>query len=221
MRRLTGGVVCGVMAMTVWTGGPAFAADGLDYRGFVKFQSAVASGVDDYWERTFAAADERYRSPSVTFTDRGETTKTDCELSGDPSEVKKASPAFYCLLDEGIYLASGWMYEESYLAHGDFATAVVIAHEFAHHIQALLGLFEGSIKRVELQADCFAGTWAHDAEKQGLLEEGDIEEGTRISFASGDYDVTSPDHHGTPDERTESFLRGFESGDPDDCAPKS
>ena len=70
----------------------------------------------------------------------------------------------------------------------------------------------------ELQADCFAGTWGNSVYRQGLLEPGDVEEATNAALAVGDFDVGNAQHHGTPEERREALLLGFESGDPSVCS---
>jgi predicted metalloprotease len=70
----------------------------------------------------------------------------------------------------------------------------------------------------ELQADCFAGTWANSVYRAGHLQPGDIEEATNTALAVGDFDVGNAQHHGTPQERRNALLAGFESGDPSVCA---
>jgi predicted metalloprotease len=75
-----------------------------------------------------------------------------------------------------------------------------------------------SAKPFELQADCFAGTWANSVFEQGQLEPGDLEEATNAALAVGDFDVGNAQHHGTPQERRDALLAGFESGDPSVCS---
>jgi predicted metalloprotease len=99
--------------------------------------------------------------------------------------------------------------------------AYVLAHEYAHNLQYELGVFDNSVgesaKPYELQADCFAGTWAHSVYEQGDLQPGDLEEASNAALAVGDFDVGNAQHHGTPEERRDALLEGFRSGDPSAC----
>ncbi len=149
---------------------------------------------------------------------------------------------FYCPLDEKVYVDLAF-YEDlqnRFGAPGDFAQAYVLAHEIGHHVQRLAGV-EPAVRRarerdprranelsvaLELQADCLAGVWGHQAARRGILEEGDAEEGLRAAAAVGDDRIqhmsrqrVSPESftHGSSRERMEWFGRGFRSGDPDDC----
>jgi hypothetical protein len=107
-------------------------------------------------------------------------------------------------------------------AAGDFAVAYVLAHEYAHNLQQELGVFDNSVgaaaKPYELQADCMAGTWASSVYEQGLLEPGDLQEATDAALAVGDFDVGNAQYHGTPEERRDTLLTGFDSGDPATCS---
>jgi uncharacterized protein len=146
---------------------------------------------------------------------------------------------FYCPGDEKLYLDLSFFQElrERFHAPGDFAQAYVIAHEVGHHIQKLLGTMDkvDSMRdrmserdanalsvRLELQADFYAGVWAYYAQKQGLLEAGDLEEALRAATAIGDdrlqkesqgYVVPDSFTHGTSEQRMRWFKRGFETGD--------
>lgn len=106
-------------------------------------------------------------------------------------------------------------------AAGDFAVAYVVAHEYAHNLQQELGVFDNSVspsaRPFELQADCMAGVWAFSVFAKGDLEEGDIEEATNAALAVGDFDVGNEQHHGTPEERRDALLAGFNTGDPSIC----
>jgi predicted metalloprotease len=126
-------------------------------------------------------------------------------------------------------------------APGDFAQAYIVAHEIGHHVQNLLGVMEDvnlaqqenpddanelSV-RVELQADCLAGIWAHSAYAQGdLLESGDLDEGLNAAAAVGDDRIqqrsgqgVNPESftHGTSEQRQKWFRAGFDAGDPTAC----
>ena len=125
-------------------------------------------------------------------------------------------------------------------ARGDFAQAYVIAHEFGHHVQNVLGVStdvrqqqqedpEGANElsiRLELQADCLAGVWGHSANQEGLLEPGDVEEGLNAAAAVGDDRIqqksgrgVNPESwtHGSSEQRMAWFQKGFENGDPAAC----
>jgi hypothetical protein len=116
-------------------------------------------------------------------------------------------------------------------APGDFAQAYVIGHEVGHHVQHILGISdkvqsrEDSVK-LELQADCFAGIWAHSTQQRGLLEEGDVDEAMNAAAAVGDDRIqrmaghrVNPETwtHGSAAERSSWFHRGFESGQISSC----
>jgi predicted metalloprotease len=199
---------------------PAQAEDGLDYNGYVTFEQGVATDVDAYWARLAEARHVAYDSPGLVLADRGTYPASACGAAvGDPAPggPQDVSPAFECPRDDTVYLSSGWTFRELYQRFGDFGAAVAIAHEWAHHAQLLLGTKARTTMRLELQADCWAGTWGRDADDRGLLEAGDLTEGTRALYALGDYEYDAPDHHGTPAQREASFRRGFRSGDPDRC----
>jgi len=125
-------------------------------------------------------------------------------------------------------------------ASGDFAQAYVLAHEIGHHVQKVIGI-EGKVHqamendpsrakqysvRLELQADCFAGIWAHSTQQRNVLEAGDVEEGLNAAAAVGDDRLqrmagrrVNPDSftHGSSQQRSEWFKRGFDSGQISDC----
>jgi len=193
------------------------------------FMTRVLTDVDRYWTRTFATAD--LPAPSVRFVAvaPGRFRLTACGVpAGD-------SAAFYCPGDDTIYVAQqfaadlyrgllrGLPGERAGFgrAAGDFAVAYVLAHEYGHNLQQELGTFDNDVGRsakpFELQADCFAGTWANSVYAQGLLGPDDIEEVTNAALAVGDFDVGNAEHHGTPEERRAALLVGFETGEPAQC----
>lgn len=163
--------------------------------------------------------------------------------------AQSASGPFYCPGDHYIYLDLGFFDElrRRFGASGDFAEAYVVAHELGHHVQSLLGIESRTRQlqssnpaetnelsvRLELQADCFAGVWAHATNKSGRasqgqveLESGDLEEGLRAASAIGDDRIQrmSTGHvfpekftHGTSEQRVTWLRRGFENGTPDAC----
>jgi predicted metalloprotease len=149
---------------------------------------------------------------------------------------------FYCPLDEKVYIDLDFFGEldRRFGAPGDFAQAYVVAHEFGHHIQNVTGLAErireaqrrnpGAANelsvRQELQADCYAGVWAHSAAERGKLETGDIEEGLGAASAVGDDRLqkqttgrVSPESftHGSARQRSEWFTRGYQEGTASAC----
>jgi predicted metalloprotease len=104
--------------------------------------------------------------------------------------------------------------------NGDFAVAYIVAHEYGHQIQTELGVFDKGLPTMdyELQADCYAGTWAKSASDQDRLEDGDLQEALDAALAVGDFDTSNPGHHGTPEQREEAWTAGFEAGDPSACS---
>ena len=196
-----------------------------------KFVSVVLAKTEDVWEGIFRQNGKQYRDPTlVLFT--GEVQSA-CGLGS------AASGPFYCPGDQKVYIDLAF-YEElrrRFRSPGDFAQAYVIAHEVGHHVQKLLGISDrvDSMQRrmsevdanrlsvrLELQADFFAGVFARYVQKQGLLEEGDIEEALNAASAIGDDAIqrqTSgrvvPDSftHGTSEQRLRWFRKGFDTGD--------
>jgi len=124
------------------------------------------------------------------------------------------SGPFYCGLDNTVYLDEGFL--ESQLSRiGDFAVAVVIAHEIGHHTQNLLGLLGQISIQKELQADCLAGGWAASATIRGQLDNGDLQEGARSLFEVGDPAGTpwfASGAHGSAAQRNQAFATGFARG---------
>ncbi|HKN57692.1 MAG TPA: neutral zinc metallopeptidase [Gemmatimonadaceae bacterium] len=149
---------------------------------------------------------------------------------------------FYCPVDERVYLDLGFFDElkQRFGASGDFAQGYVLAHELGHHVQHLLGtdarvrqLVESNpgaanqlSVRLELQADCYAGVWAHSTDQRQLLERGDVDEALNAASAVGDDRIQQRTSgrinvdsftHGSAAQRSDVFKRGFVSGDPRSC----
>jgi uncharacterized protein len=157
-------------------------------------------------------------------------------------DAQSAMGPFYCPADEKVYVDLGFFDELSrrYGAPGDFAQAYVLAHEIGHHVQNVTGT-ERKVRelqrasprdenalsvRMELQADCYAGVWAHSTADRDLLERGDLDEGLGAASAVGDDRIQQssgggvhPESftHGSASERSRWFRRGFESGDAGAC----
>lgn len=198
--------------------------------------SVVVADTEDVWTEIFAAGGLRYEEPTlVLFTG---TTRSACGLG-----YSSMGP-FYCPADMKAYIDLGF-YDElraRFQAPGDFAQAYVIAHEIGHHVQNLLGVSEevGRMRqrldeaaanelsvRVELQADCYAGVWAHHADRaRNILESGDLEEALTAASAIGDDTLQKQAQgtvvpetftHGTSAQRQRWFRVGIQTGDPGQC----
>src|SRR5688572_26284516 len=196
-----------------------------------RFVGVVLAETEDAWTDVFRKIGRTYRKPTlVLFTDRVESA---CGVAG------AAVGPFYCSGDEKLYIDLSFFHElrTKLGAPGDFAIAYVVAHEVGHHVQNLLGtmdevnaarrrLSEGQANqlsvRVELQADFYAGVWAHYARNSGIVEPGDIEEALGAASAVGDdrlqqrgqgYVVPDSFTHGTSEQRAQWFRKGFETGD--------
>jgi predicted metalloprotease len=194
------------------------------------FLTRLLNDIDRYWTVTFRNSDLPEPAVGYHWVAPGRAVRTGC---GDTADDRAA---FYCPADDTIYVAQQFaadLYQglvrglpgESAgfgRAVGDFAVAYVLAHEYAHNLQQELGVFDNRVsaaaKPFELQADCFAGVWAHSVYEEGHLQPGDLEEATNAALAVGDFDVGNAQHHGTPEERREALLTGFESGDPSVCS---
>ena len=214
---------------------PAAPADGRDAQ--VHFVAQVKGLLGTYWTGVFQGSDTTFAPPGVVVFDQ--PTSTGCGL-GEP----EAGP-FYCPADKKIYLDFAFyeQLEKELGFDGDFAEAYVIAHEYGHHIQNLLGINKQvqdassgaseeeqnklSVK-LELQADCFAGAWAKSAyqDRRDLLEKGDLDEALRAASAVGDDAIQTKTQgrvdqesftHGSSADRQKWFKTGFDSGDPERC----
>jgi predicted metalloprotease len=182
---------------------------------FEKFSDAVLTNVNRYWTDTFAAADLRRPRARSQYVRPGKKIQTRC---GEPADDMAA---FYCPADDTIYFGEA-IGQQIYDNIGDFGVAYALAHEFAHNVQQELGWFSDgarftTVAPFELQADCMAGTWAYAVYNEGLLDDADVTEAVDTAYAVGDFDLTNPQHHGTPEERSNAWRLGYESGDPSGC----
>ena len=198
----------------------------------VQFVSFVVDSLESTWSRLMEPMGVQYRDAKlVLFRD---ATQTSCGIG------QSAMGPFYCPEDEKVYIDLSF-YDDLHTrfgAKGDFAEAYVIAHEFGHHVQHLLGVdrqvrqAQGLDPRVanplsvrlELQADCYAGVWAKN--QQGVLEPGDVEEGMNAAAAVGDDRIQRQTTgrvngetftHGSSEQRASWFRRGYDSGQPQAC----
>jgi predicted metalloprotease len=196
-----------------------------------QFARRIVGSAEDVWTPLVRAKGVVFQPATLTVYDY--ETPTGC------GEGQSAAGPFYCPSDARIYLDLSFFNELSdrFAAPGEFAQAYVIAHEYGHHIQNLMGVFESygrggtgadsdSVRR-ELQADCYAGVWAYHANAQfQILQQGDVEGGLRAASAVGDdtlekqsqgYAVPDSFTHGTSAQRVRWFRRGLADGDMDQC----
>ncbi len=182
------------------------------------------------------------RAKGVTFTPATLTTY-DVQTPTACGDGQSSAGPFYCPADSHIYLDLSFFNQlaTQFGAPGQFAQAYVIAHEYGHHIQNLMGTMaahdtsetgaNGNSVRTELQADCYAGVWAYHANAQfHILQTGDVEGGLRAAASVGDdtlekqaqgYAVPDSFTHGTSDQRMRWFKRGLANGDMDRPAIRS
>ena len=198
------------------------------------FVSFVLDDVQKTWTEQFQQIGREYEHARlVLFTD---ATRSGC------GTADAAAGPFYCPEDRKVYIDLGFYQElkNRFGAPGDFAQAYVLAHEIGHHVQHLLGLTDqvranqernpsranALSVRLELQADCLAGIWAHSTSERRLLEQGDVEEALGAASAVGDDRIqrqaggrVSPETwtHGSARQRAGWFRRGLDSGRIDDC----
>lgn len=197
-----------------------------------KFVSVVLADTEDVWDKLFREQGRTYHHPKLVLF-RGSYPSA-C------GQGQASMGPFYCPGDDKVYIDLSFYQEmkDKFRAPGDFAQAYVIAHEVGHHVQNQLGIsdkvhgmrerlsetqYNQLSVRMELQADFFAGVWAHHAhEARNILEEGDIEEALNAASAIGDdnlqrqargYVVPDSFTHGTSAQRARWFRRGFETGD--------
>jgi predicted metalloprotease len=200
-----------------------------------QFLSAVTKDVDTYWTKTFK--DSGLPEPRVSYKwiPAGQTAASAC---GDADGTLGDSAAAYCPGDDTIYISEKFATDiyngaldqalpgssQGYgRTVGDFSVAYIAAHEYGHQVQDELGLFQKYGQQLptmafELQADCYAGTWAKSAYKENRLEDGDVQEALDAALAVGDFDANNPAHHGTPAQREGAWNSGFEAGDPSSCS---
>lgn len=157
-----------------------------------------------FWSDAFSAMEVAYQRPVIAQR----ILDTACGERG------VVSNAFYCAIDQSIYIDPRFVAEQEALI-GDYAPILVLAHEWGHHIQNLLHVPDNGGNAFELQADCLAGVYTRYAEDQGLLEQGDFVEALQISEAAGDpvwFPQDAPEAHGTYADRRNAVMRGYLDG---------
>jgi predicted metalloprotease len=200
-----------------------------------QFLTAVTKDVDSYWTGVFK--DSGLPEPRVSYAwiPAGQTAASAC---GDENGAMGDDAAAYCPGDDTLYISQKFATDiyngtldralpgssQGYgKTIGDFSVAYIVAHEYAHQVQGELGVLQGdgqapSTMAIELQADCYAGTWAQSAYQENRLEEGDVQEALDAALAVGDFDAANPSHHGTPEQRKDAWSTGFQAGDPSSCS---
>lgn len=196
-----------------------------------EFVSVALADTEDVWHKLFEASGLTYREPKLVLFNGA--VESACGFA------QSATGPFYCPGDEKVYIDLNFLeqLQDRLGAQGDFAVAYIVAHEVGHHVQKLLGVLDqvhslrGQVSekeynaqtvKLELQADFYAGIWAHHAQKmKNILESGDIEEAMNAAQAVGDdriqmqsrgYVVPDSFTHGTSEQRMTWFKRGFTTG---------
>ena len=202
----------------------------------VDFVQAVLGETEDVWGSWFKQHGKTYTTPKLILF--SESIDSACGMAS------AAAGPFYCPGDQQVYLDLNFFRQLSsqFGAPGDFARAYVIAHEVGHHVQDLLGITDAASTaehradrvganhvsvEVELQADCYAGVWASQAnQSHHILEPGDLEQGLQAASSVGDDTLQKrmrgtvvPDSftHGTSEQRVRWFRRGFDTGKLENC----
>ncbi len=245
--KLVGGGIGGILILLLVTllgGNPADILGNLTggssqqsaYQGtaqeeeLAQFVSVVLADTEEVWEELFRERGMQYKDPVLVLYSGS--------VSSACGRATSAVGPFYCPGDQKLYIDLSF-YDElqrTFKAPGDFAMAYVVAHEVGHHVQTLLGTsaqmdalrqklsdteYNRMQVKMELQADYFAGVWAHHAEDMEVLEVGDIDEALTAANAIGDdtlqkqaqgYAVPDSFTHGTSEQRKRWFQKGYESG---------
>src|SRR5690349_9902846 len=200
------------------------------------FVNHVLGDTEETWTTIFQENGSAYPKPNLAIFERGINTACGSATS--------AAGPFYCPGDQRVYidLAFFRQLETEFAAEGDFAKAYVIAHEVGHHVQTITGIADKVRSaqqnarsqeeanawqvKMELQADCYAGIWAHSASARQLVESGDIDEALKAASAVGDDTIQRRVQgsvnqesftHGSGAQRQEWFRRGFDTGQVASC----
>ena len=203
-----------------------------DEEELATFAQQILAGTEDVWTAEFKKMGKTYVPPKLVLF-------TDAVQSGCGGASSSTGP-FYCSADQSVYIDLSFFsnMQKQFGSAGDFAYAYVIAHEVGHHVQYLLGTLQEAHNqmsrlsetesnkisvRLELQADFYAGVWAHQDNKMfNSLEDGDIEEGLAIASRIGDdylqkrakgYTVPESFNHGTSEQRARWLKKGISTGD--------
>ena len=214
---------------------PMTSADSAAQETEVQFVSFLLDDVQNTWAKVLPEYGGQFHPARLVLFRN--STQSGC------GPAQSVMGPFYCPVDERVYLDLGFFDElkQRYAASGDFAQAYVLAHELGHHVQHLLGTDARMRQaqeanpsdanqlsvRIELQADCYAGVWAHSTSQRQMLEQGDVDEALTAASAVGDDRIQQRTTgrinvdsftHGSAAQRSEWFKRGFQSGDPRSCS---
>lgn len=201
-----------------------------------QFMDRILTSTDQVWGGIFQQAGRTYTNPKLVMYSQG--TQTAC------GQASSAVGPFYCPLDNKIYIDTSFFstMQSRLGGGGDFAYSYVIAHEVGHHVQNELGIADQVERkqrsarseaeansygvRLELQADCFAGVWGNSVQTQAKVDQQDVQEAIRTAQAIGDdnlqkqsrgYVVPDSFTHGSSQQRVNWFMKGFKSGNPNQC----
>jgi len=200
-----------------------------------EFAGRILGSTEDVWTGIFQKSGRTYNPTTLVLYEGA--TRSGC------GNANSAVGPFYCPRDQGVYLDLSFFNDLAtrFGAPGEFANAYVIAHEVAHHVQDELGISDRVAQqqaradqrtanalsvRLELQADCFAGVWAHHVRNQGIVDVTDVRAAINAAQAIGDdrlqrasqgYVVPDSFTHGSSAQRAAWFQRGLENGDPNSC----
>ncbi|MEX9608877.1 KPN_02809 family neutral zinc metallopeptidase [Providencia manganoxydans] len=199
------------------------------------FTSVMLASTEDVWQAEFKQIGKEYQQPKLVIYRNG--TSTAC------GQGQAFMGPFYCPADSKVYIDLSFYNDMKTKlgAGGEFAQGYVVAHEIGHHVQHLLGIEQQVRKlqqgisekeanklsvKLELQADCFAGVWGHNMDKEGILGDGDLQSALNAAQAIGDDRLQQqsqgrviPDSftHGTSQQRYYWFKKGFDTGDINSC----
>ncbi|MBA1141825.1 KPN_02809 family neutral zinc metallopeptidase [Mesorhizobium neociceri] len=231
----SGGVLPGGGQITDNSGGQDEGAGTPASDEMKQFVATVLAETEETWTGIFQSQGLKYEDPKLVLFSG--------QIRSACGSASTAAGPFYCPGDHKVYLDTTFFQQldQQFGASGDFAQAYVIAHEVGHHVQNLTGILPkfnqmrqsmGEAEanqmsvRIELQADCFAGVWAHFTAQKGILEQGDIEEALNAAKQIGDdtlqkkmqgYVVPESFNHGTSQQRQTWLARGYKSGKLSDC----
>ena len=221
-------------ATAVEQGAPLSPEDSAREEPKVQFVSFVLDDVQNTWAKILPQEGVAFHPAKLAIFRN--TTNTGC------GTAQSAMGPFYCPADEHAYIDLGFYddLKQKFGASGDMAEAYVLAHELGHHVQHLTGV-DAQVRqrqearpdeanqlsiRLELQADCYAGVWAHSTSQRKIIEQGDLEEALGAASAVGDDRIQQRSTgrinvdsftHGSAAQRSQWFQRGFQGGDPRSC----
>jgi hypothetical protein len=185
------------------------------------FVGATLDDIDDFWTTDFHKRGLKYSAAGRHWYSKPALSPCGPALPG-------VQGSFYCQVDAGLYLDSQFL-QQVRTSAGEFAVGYAVAHEVGHRVQDLLGITKTNeyirfgqpfSREIELQADCLAGVWSKSASTRGFAGADDVGQAVTLAWTIGDpkwASQHSPDAHGTPDDRSAAFLRGFNGSGPASC----